>query len=95
MKGNVLDMAVGIIVGAAFGAIITSLVKDVIMPPIGLLLGGVDFSTFAFVLKQAQGGAPAVKRKWPRRPHPRRRTARNARCPSRSTPGVAGIAPPA
>src|SRR5512136_1919089 len=44
MRGNVVDMAVGIIIGAAFGAIVTSLVNDVIMPPIGLLLGGVDFS---------------------------------------------------
>ncbi len=60
MKGNVLDMAVGIIIGAAFGGIITSLVKDVIMPPIGILLGGVDFSSFAFVLKEAAGDAPAV-----------------------------------
>lgn len=60
MKGNVLDMAVGIIIGAAFGGIISSLVRDVIMPPVGLLLGGVDFSTFAMVLKEAQGEAPAV-----------------------------------
>ncbi len=60
MKGNVLDMAVGIIIGAAFGGIVTSLVADVIMPPIGILLGGVDFSSFAFVLKEAAGDAPAV-----------------------------------
>jgi large conductance mechanosensitive channel len=51
MKGNMLDMAVGIVIGAAFGAIISSLVDDVIMPPIGLLLGGVDFSQFFVVLK--------------------------------------------
>ena len=51
MKGNMLDMAVGIVIGAAFGAIISSLVDDVIMPPIGLLLGGVDFSQFFIVLK--------------------------------------------
>jgi large conductance mechanosensitive channel len=60
MRGNVLDMAVGIIIGAAFGGIIGSLVKDVIMPPIGILLGGIDFSSFAIVLKEAQGEAPAV-----------------------------------
>ena len=51
MKGNMLDMAVGIVIGAAFGAIISSLVDDVIMPPIGLLLGGVDFSQLFYVLK--------------------------------------------
>jgi large conductance mechanosensitive channel len=57
MRGNVLDMAVGIIMGVAFGAIITSLVKDVIMPPIGLLLGGVDFSNL-FILLKAGNPAP-------------------------------------
>ncbi len=51
MKGNMLDMAIGIVIGAAFGAIISSLVDDVIMPPIGLLLGGVDFSQIFVVLK--------------------------------------------
>ena len=51
MKGNMVDMAVGIVIGAAFGAIISSLVDDVIMPPIGLLLGGVDFSQLFIVLK--------------------------------------------
>ncbi len=51
MKGNMLDMAVGIVIGAAFGAIISSLVDDVIMPPVGLLLGGVDFSQLFVVLK--------------------------------------------
>lgn len=51
MRGNVIDMAVGIIIGAAFGKIVDSLVKDVIMPPIGLLLGKVDFSNLFFVLK--------------------------------------------
>jgi len=60
MKGNVIDMAVGIIIGAAFGGIIKSLVNDVIMPPVGLMLGGIDFSSFAFVLKEAQGETPAV-----------------------------------
>ncbi len=52
LKGNVLDMAVGIIIGAAFGTIVQSLVKDVIMPPIGLLLGEVDFSELFIVLKE-------------------------------------------
>ena len=51
VKGNAVDMAVGIIVGAAFGKIITSLVNDVIMPPIGILLGGADFSKFQIVVK--------------------------------------------
>jgi large conductance mechanosensitive channel len=52
VKGNVVDMAVGIIVGASFGAIVSSLVADVLMPPIGLLLGRVDFSNLFFVLKE-------------------------------------------
>ena len=60
MKGNVVDMAVGIIIGAAFGKIVSSLVADVLMPPIGLLLGGIDFSGFAITLKAASGSAPAV-----------------------------------
>jgi large conductance mechanosensitive channel len=59
LRGNVLDMAVGIIIGAAFGTIITSLVADVIMPPIGLLLGNVDFSNLFIVLKDgAKAAAP-------------------------------------
>ena len=53
MRGNVVDMAVGIIIGGAFGKIITSFVNDVIMPPIGILLGGVDFKDLMFVLKPA------------------------------------------
>jgi large conductance mechanosensitive channel len=53
MRGNVVDMAVGIIIGAAFGSIIKSLVDDVIMPPIGLLLGNVDFSNLFLVIKQS------------------------------------------
>jgi len=57
VKGNMVDMAVGIIIGAAFGTIIKSLVADVIMPPIGLLLGGVDFSNLFIVLKEAATGA--------------------------------------
>jgi large conductance mechanosensitive channel len=60
MRGNVVDMAVGIVIGAAFGKITTSFVNDVLMPPIGLLLGGVDFSNRAIALKDAVGDAPAV-----------------------------------
>ena len=60
VKGNVVDMAVGIIIGAAFGKIVTALVSGVIMPPIGVLLGGVDFSDLAIVVKEAVGEAPAV-----------------------------------
>lgn len=56
MRGNVVDMAVGIIIGGAFGTIVKSLVEDVIMPPVGLLLGGVDFSNIFLVLKE--GAAP-------------------------------------
>ena len=58
VKGNVLDMAVGIIIGGAFGTIVKSLVNDVIMPPIGLLLGGVDFADFFVVLKQGTTAGP-------------------------------------
>jgi len=58
MRGNVMDMAVGIIIGAAFGAIIGSLVKDVIMPPIGLLLGHVDFANLFVVLKSGATPGP-------------------------------------
>ncbi len=58
MKGNVLDMAVGIIIGAAFGVIITSLVSDVLMPPIGLLLGNVDFANIFAVLKEGKMPGP-------------------------------------
>ena len=59
IKGNVMDMAVGIIIGAAFGSIVSSFVADVIMPPIGLLLGGVDFSNMFLVLKDgAKAAAP-------------------------------------
>ena len=60
VKGNVIDMAVGIIIGAAFGKIVSSFVGDVIMPPIGLLIGGVDFSDLAITLKAANGDIPAV-----------------------------------
>lgn len=57
IKGNMVDMAVGIIMGGAFGTIVSSLVNDVIMPPIGVLIGGIDFSKLALVLKQASIGA--------------------------------------
>lgn len=60
MRGNVVDMAVGIIIGGAFGKIVSSLVNDVIMPPIGLILGGVDFRDLSLTLKAAAEGAPAV-----------------------------------
>lgn len=60
LKGNVVDLAVGIIIGTAFGNIITSLVGDIIMPPIGVLLGGVDFSDLVITVKEAVGEAPAV-----------------------------------
>jgi len=58
MRGNVVDMAVGIIIGAAFGKIVDSLVKDLIMPPIGLLLGKVDFTNLFVVLKQGTTAGP-------------------------------------
>jgi len=60
VKGNVVDMAVGIIIGAAFGKIVSSFVGDVVMPPLGMLIGGVDFSDLAIVLKAAEGDAAAV-----------------------------------
>lgn len=60
MKGNVVDMAVGIIIGAAFGKIVSSLVGDIIMPPLGLLIGGVNFTDLKVVLKAATEAGPAV-----------------------------------
>lgn len=60
VKGNVIDMAVGIIIGAAFGKIVSSLVGDVVMPPIGVLIGGIDFSNLAITVKEAAGNSPAV-----------------------------------
>lgn len=60
MRGNVVDMAVGVIIGGAFGKIVSSLVSDVIMPPIGYILNGVDFSELAVVLKAATADVPAV-----------------------------------
>ena len=58
MRGNVVDMAVGIVIGAAFGTIVTSLVSDIIMPPIGLILGGVDFSNLFLVIKEGSTPGP-------------------------------------
>lgn len=60
MRGNVVDLAVGVIIGAAFGKIVTSLVNDILMPPIGLLTGGVDFSNLAIKLQEQSGETPAV-----------------------------------
>ena len=60
MRGNVMDMAVGIIIGVAFGKIISSLVNDILLPPIGILVGGMDFSHLAVTMKAAAGSAPAV-----------------------------------
>ncbi|AZO84671.1 large-conductance mechanosensitive channel [Stutzerimonas stutzeri] len=60
VKGNVVDMAVGIIIGAAFGKIVTSFVGDLVMPPIGMLIGGVDFSDLVITLKAAEGATPPV-----------------------------------
>jgi large conductance mechanosensitive channel len=61
MRGNVIDLAVGVVVGAAFTGIINSLVKDIITPPIGLLLGGIDFSNFFFILKSTKPGLVTLK----------------------------------
>jgi len=60
MRGNVVDMAVGIVIGGAFGKIVSSFVADVIMPPIGLIIGGVDFSNLAITIKEAVGDTAAV-----------------------------------
>ena len=60
VKGNVMDMAVGVIIGAAFGKVVSSLVADVVMPPIGVMLGGVNFADLAITLKAAAGSSPAV-----------------------------------
>ncbi len=60
VKGNVIDMAVGVIIGAAFGKVVSSLVADVVMPPIGVMLGGVNFADLAITLKAAAGSSPAV-----------------------------------
>ncbi|MBT8040193.1 MAG: large-conductance mechanosensitive channel protein MscL [Gammaproteobacteria bacterium] len=60
MRGNVVDMAVGIVIGGAFGKIVSSFVSDVLMPPIGMIIGGVDFSELALTLKEASGEVAAV-----------------------------------
>ena len=60
IKGNAVDLAVGIVIGASFGAIVTSLVNDIIMPPIGILLGGVDFKNLKLVLKAATQDVPPL-----------------------------------
>ena len=60
VRGNVVDMAIGIIIGAAFGKIVSSAVGDIVMPPLGMLVGGMDFSDLAITLKDATATAPAV-----------------------------------
>ena len=60
LKGNVIDMAVGVIIGGAFGKIVTSVVNNIIMPPIGVLTGGVDFTDLKLIIKEAEGEATAV-----------------------------------
>ncbi len=60
MRGNVVDLAVGVVIGAAFGKIVSSLVANIIMPPLGLLIGGIDFKNMAVTLKPAVGDTPAV-----------------------------------
>ena len=60
MKGNVLDLAVGVVIGGAFGKIVTSFVNDILMPPLGFLLGGVNFSELKIVLKKELGDVPAI-----------------------------------
>ncbi len=60
MRGNVVDLAVGVIIGSAFGKIVSSLVADIIMPPLGLLIGGIDFKQFTITLRDASGDVPAV-----------------------------------
>lgn len=64
VKGNAIDMAVGIVIGAAFGGVVNSIVSDIIMPPIGYAIGGVDFANLQFVLKEAVGDTPAVAIKY-------------------------------
>jgi large conductance mechanosensitive channel len=64
VKGNAVDMAVGLVIGGAFGKVVTSLVSDVIMPPIGVMMGGTDFSKLGYVVQEAQGEAEAVVIKW-------------------------------
>jgi large conductance mechanosensitive channel len=61
-KGNVIDLAVGVIIGASFGKIVTSLVEQIVMPPVGMILGGVDFSRLEFVLKPEDPATAAVEK---------------------------------
>lgn len=61
LRSNALALAIGVIIGGALGTVVNSLVNDILMPPIGFVLGGVDFSTFKFVLKPAVGGDPATE----------------------------------
>lgn len=61
IKSNALALAIGVVIGAALGTVVTSLVEDIIMPPIGLALGGVDFSQLKIVLQEASGGDPATE----------------------------------
>lgn len=64
MKGNVVDMAVGIIIGAAFGKIVASFVNDILMPPIGMMLGGVNFTDLAWIIQDAKEGVDAIAIKY-------------------------------
>jgi len=64
MKGNVLELAVAVIIAGAFGAVVTSFTSDILMPPIGMALGGVDFSDLQYVIQAAEGDNPAVAIKW-------------------------------
>lgn len=65
VKGNAIDMAVGIVIGGAFGKVVTSLVNDIIMPPVGFIMGGIDFSQYKLVLRAAvEGGLPEVAITW-------------------------------
>ncbi len=64
VKGNAVDMAVGLVIGAAFGGVVNSLVNDVFMPPLGFIIGGVDFANLEIILKTAVGTAPAVTIKY-------------------------------
>jgi large conductance mechanosensitive channel len=64
VKGDAVDMAIGIVIGAAFGKIVNSLVNDIIMPPVGMLIGGVDFKNLEIMLKAATATAPAVTIKY-------------------------------
>jgi len=63
-KGNVIDLAVGVIIGAAFGKIVSSLVENIIMPPIGVLLSGIDFANLSFTIKEGVGDKPPVLMKY-------------------------------